>query len=254
MDGYRKTHDGWLMDNKDAPIPTTYRSIVKGVTMALPIVFGYIPIGFAYGVLAQQAGLSTINTILMSILVYAGSSQLIAVSLFGAAVPGITIILTTFVVNLRHMLFSAALTPYLKTWKTHELAIFSFELTDESFAVHSTTFMERKPAKIELITVNVTAQISWVLGTILGVLAGSLIKDVRPFALDFTLPAMFVALLVMQIKSKHEILVAFIAGTISVGLIFLGLENWNVIIAAVIGASLGVGLESTLKLKTSEGY
>ena len=103
-------------------------SWLQGMVKALPIVFGYIPIGFAYGVLAQQAGLSTLNILLMSIIVYAGSSQFIAVGLFAAAVPGLTIILTTFVVNLRHMLFSAALSPYLKGWKVPELALFSYEL------------------------------------------------------------------------------------------------------------------------------
>ena len=97
------------MYNENPAVSSIYPSLFRGMTKALPIALGYIPIGFAYGVLAQQAGLSTINTLLMSVIVYAGSSQLIAVGLFAATVPGLTIILTTFVVNLRHMLFSAAL-------------------------------------------------------------------------------------------------------------------------------------------------
>ena len=74
-------------------------SWLRGVVLAAPIVMGYIPIGFAYGVLAQQAGLSTRNTVLMSLLVYAGSAQLIALGLFAAGLPALSIILTTFVVN-----------------------------------------------------------------------------------------------------------------------------------------------------------
>ncbi len=90
---------------------------VRGVARAMPIVMGYIPIGFAYGVLAQQAGLSLFNTLAMSALVYAGSAQLIAAGLFAAAAPALSIVATTFVVNLRHMLFSAALSPYLRGWR-----------------------------------------------------------------------------------------------------------------------------------------
>ena len=224
-----------------------YTSLLRGVTKALPIVIGYIPIGFAYGVLAQQAGLSTMNTLLMSIIVYAGSSQLIAVGLFAAAVPGLTIILTTFVVNLRHMLFSAALSPYLKGWKVPELAIFSFELTDESFALHSAAFADGVPPKLELITINMSAQVAWVLGSALGALAGQLVGDVKPFALDYTLPAMFIALLVMQVKSKSEIAVALAAGLLCVGLVLMGMDQWSVILATVIGALMGVVLEASLK-------
>jgi 4-azaleucine resistance transporter AzlC len=213
----------------------------------LPIVLGYIPIGFAYGVLAQQAGLSTANTLLMSLLVYAGSSQLIAVGLFSAAIPGWTIILTTFIVNLRHMLFSAALSPYLKDWKKVELALFAYELTDESFALHSAAFAEGAPVKAEAFAINMTAQVSWIAGSALGAFAGQLVSDVKPLALDYTLPAMFIALLVMQLKSKTEIVVAICTGVICVACILLGLNQWSVILATTIGASLGVGLEVGLK-------
>ena len=116
------------------------RGWTSGVSQALPIVFGYVPIGIAFGILAQKAGISTVNTLLMSLIVYAGSSQLIAVGLFGAGVPPVSIILTTFVVNLRHMLMSAAVAPYLKGWRKVELASFAYELTDETFAVHSGRF------------------------------------------------------------------------------------------------------------------
>ncbi|MDF1515227.1 MAG: AzlC family ABC transporter permease [Anaerolineae bacterium] len=225
---------------------------LSGMVKALPIVFGYIPIGFAYGVLAEQAGLSLMNTLLMSVIVYAGSSQLIAVGLFAAAVPGLTIILTTFIVNLRHMLFSAALSPYLKGWSIPELALFSYELTDESFALHSAVFLDSVPPKPEIIAINMTAQASWVLGSVLGASAGQLIGDVKPLALDYTLPAMFIALLVMQVKSKSEIIVALAAGLLAIILRLTGMDQWSVIAATVVGAFIGVGLEEMIK-RTKSG-
>ena len=101
---------------------------------------GYVPVGFAYGVLARKAGISGINTVLMSLLVYAGSAQLIAVGLFAASTSALSIIITTFVVNLRHLLMASAIAPYLKRWRKYELAAFAYELTDETFAVHSAQF------------------------------------------------------------------------------------------------------------------
>ena len=76
-------------------------SWLRGASRALPITLGYVPIGFAYGVLAEKAGLSAFNTLTMSIFVYAGSAQLIAVGLFDTNAAPLSIILTTFIVNLR---------------------------------------------------------------------------------------------------------------------------------------------------------
>jgi 4-azaleucine resistance transporter AzlC len=224
------------------------KGVLRGVTLAAPIVLGYIPIGFAYGVLAQQAGLSTRNTVLMSLLVYAGSAQLIATGLFAAGLPALSIILTTFVVNLRHMLMSAALSPHMQHWRKRELAAFAYELTDESFAVHIARFTANTPPKGEVFAINVTAQLAWILGSWLGAVAGQLIGDVKPLALDYALPAMFSALLVMQIKNKRHIVVATAAGMLAVALTLGGLGHWSVILATLAGATLGVILE-TRKLK-----
>jgi len=220
---------------------------LRGVSRAVPIALGYVPIGFAYGVLAQKAGLSTFNTLAMSIFVYAGSSQLIAVGLFVAEVAPLSIILTTFIVNLRHMLMASALAPYLSGWRKFELAAFAYELTDETFAIHAVEFPKGEPDKANAFGVNLTAQVSWVFGSWLGVVAGSLITDVKPFALDYALPAMFIALLVMQIRGSIQIAVALATGVLAVGLLLAGMSQWYVIVATVMGATLGVVLEQWIK-------
>ncbi|MBG0770240.1 MAG: AzlC family ABC transporter permease [Anaerolineaceae bacterium] len=220
---------------------------LQGMVQAVPIVLGYIPVGFAYGVLAQKAGLSPFNTLLMSVIVYAGSAQLIAVGLISSGLTPLSIIITTFIVNLRHMLMSAALSPHLQTWRKPELAGFAYELTDESFAVHATRINGQERPKSETIAINVTAQASWVLGTALGIFGGQMIADIEPFALDYALPAMFIALLVMQIKNKVQVIVAVLAGVFSLGLYLIGFRQWYVIIATVLAATLGVVLEKWTK-------
>jgi len=224
---------------------------LRGVSRAVPITLGYIPIGFAYGVLAQKAGLSALNTLAMSIFVYAGSSQLIAVGLFAAGVEPLSIILTTFVVNLRHMLMASALAPYLSRWQKLKLAVFAYEITDESFALHSVEFLKGPPDVAESLALNVTAQVSWVLGSWLGLVAGELITDVKLFALDYALPAMFIALLLMQIKDKAQVIVAVFTGVMAVVLLLAGLEQWYVIVATLMGATLGVVLEQWIKQPSS---
>lgn len=210
---------------------------------AMPIVLGYVPVGLAYGVLAQKAGLSPLNTVLMSILVYAGSAQLIAVGLFGAQVPMLTIIMTTFIVNLRHMMMASALTPHLKHWKKRELAAFAYELTDETFAIHAAQFPESVPGKAEVFATNITAQTAWIAGTVLGIAVGQLVSDVKPFALDYALPAMFVALLMLQIKHKGHLVVALLTGALAVVLLQAGMTQWHVMTATIIGATLGTVID-----------
>lgn len=211
---------------------------------------GYIPIGLAFGVLAQKAGISTLNTLLMSLLVYAGSSQLIAVGLFASRVPALSVVLTTFVVNLRHVLLSAALSPFLRQWRKRDIAAFAYQLTDETFAVHTVRFASGAPDKAEVLAINVTAQTAWIFGAWLGVAVGQSITDVKPLALDYVLPAMFIALMVLQINDRVQVGVALVTGMLSVGLLLMGVGQWNVIAATLIGATIGAMFETWIKKRS----
>jgi 4-azaleucine resistance transporter AzlC len=216
---------------------------------AVPVVLGYLPVGFAYGVLGVNAGISTLNTILMSLIVFAGSAQLMATSFFAQALNPFSIILTTFIVNLRHLLMSASLSTYMKNWKSAEVIGFTYELTDETFAVHSMRFAAGDNSPLPAIFINLICQSSWIVGTLLGTMTGNLIKDVKPFALDYALPAMFIALLILQIKSPRHIWVSLAGGAISLILWGIGITQWNVILATVLAATLGAFLETSSSAK-----
>jgi 4-azaleucine resistance transporter AzlC len=227
------------------------RKILTGASCALPVVMGYLPIGFAYGVLAQKSGVSAFNTVMMSLIVFAGSSQFIAVGLLASGASALSIVFTTFVVNLRHLLMSTSLSAHLKGWKKFELAVFAFHITDETFAVHSMRYAKNNPSKTEVFSINIISQASWVLGSCLGIVAGQLIKDVEPLGLDYALPAMFIGLLVLQIRNTTQVLIAVLAGLFSVGLFLSGLNQWNVIVATLIGATLGAIIEQWIKKPSS---
>ena len=224
---------------------------LRGFRRALPILLGYVPVGIAYGILALKNGVSPANTVFMSVLVLAGASQFIAVGLLAAGAGPLAVIATTFMVNLRHLLMSAALTPNLRAWSKLKLTFFAHAVTDETFALHAAAFAgEEKPGPKECFAVNLTAHGSWVAGTILGVAAGGLVGDVRPAGLDYALPAMFIALLMAQVANLAQVLAAVFAGALSVVLLMAGLDRFHVIIATVAAATLGAGVAPWIKQRS----
>ncbi|MFP4048761.1 MAG: AzlC family ABC transporter permease [Desulfovermiculus sp.] len=226
------------------------RWLLRSVQQTLPVILGYLPVGFAYGVLAQKSGLSAANTMLMSLLVFAGSAQLIAVGMLAAGTGAASVIMTTFVVNLRHLLMSAALAPYLRSWTKWQQAVFAFQLTDETFALHSSRFSRGETGKPETLSINMIAQAAWLAGSFLGLCAGALLRDVKPIGLDYALPAMFMVLLVWQLTSLTRWITAVLAGFISVGLSLAGFSQINVILATVLAASLGLGVKLWINSKS----
>ena len=97
----------------------------EGIKAALPIVLGYLPVGLAFGVLARKVGLSTFEVGLMSLLVYAGASQFIAVEMLLKGIVCFPIVLATFFINLRHLLMSSTFSLYLKNTRLPILGLIS---------------------------------------------------------------------------------------------------------------------------------
>lgn len=225
-------------------------SFSHGVRLAIPITLGYIPVGFTFGVLAQKAGFSTLEAGLTSLLVFAGSGQLIGINLVLAGLSPLSIITTTFVVNARHLLMSAALAPFLGRWSKKKQLIFTAEMTDETFALNIGRFGEQTAEsgpgaavdESEAFGVNLTAHFSWVLGGVFGALFGSLIADLKPYGLDFALAGMFIALLMPHLKIPRHLAATIVGGGLSVILRLGGVEQWNVIIATVTAATACLAL------------
>lgn len=215
----------------------------RGVSQALPIVIAYIPLSFAFGVMSNDVGLSLFATLLMSLIVYAGSAQYIAVSLISHSVPLLTIVLTTFMVNLRHILLVTSLAQHLNKWPPFKRILFSLEVTDETFVLHSAKFPHQDPKFSESLGLNLASHSSWVLGSWLGFSAGNLVKDISVFGLDYALPGMFIAILISQIKSRLMILIAILTGSMALMMNVYGFKTSSVIMTSILGASLGMTCE-----------
>jgi 4-azaleucine resistance transporter AzlC len=239
------------------------RGLARGLAQATPIVLGYLPIGFAYGALATNAGLSARNVVMMSLITYAGASQFIAAGLFAAGASPASIVLTTFVTNLRHLLMTASLAPHLSGWRWPRLAAFGYQVTDETFAVHAARLAAEPIRPVEAFCVNVAAQAAWISGSWLGVLGGQILPDPRPWGLDYALPALFVALLILQIRPADKeradpsqtvrlVVVAGVSGIAAMVLSLLGVDPWGVILATLLGATLGAILEPSLEAREKQ--
>ena len=210
-------------------------SIIEGVKWGVPIVLGAVPVGMAYGLLAQQIGLGMVPAAGMSVLVFAGASQLMAVSMLQQGIGAAAIIGTTFIVNFRHVLMSASLAPHLgkyackssEPWKTWQRMLLGATLTDESFAILSLRFTQsgESPATnpTSAITLHFTMYTAWVVSSLVGHSMGALIEHPEKWGLDFALPAMFIGLLVPACATRKPAAVAaLVGGTVAVALHILG--------------------------------
>ncbi len=214
----------------------------EGLAAAWPICLGYFPIGMALGVLARQAGLSPLDIGLMSLLVFAGSAQFIAVAMLAAGSSPASIIATTFVVNFRHVLMSSDLAVHLHQVSRGFLALFAYAVTDESFAVNMARFRAGGWDRWRALVVHHSANSVWFAATVTGALVGSLIPA-GAFGIDFALPAMFLALLVLQFQTRIHILTAMLAAAVSVGCFLFIPGDGNAVIAAVTAATVGFLLQ-----------
>lgn len=224
-------------------LPLNVSDFRQGAKAALPIVMGYVPIGLAFGVLAAQAQLTVFEVFFMSLVVYAGSAQFIGVGMLAAGASYGAIVITTFLVNSRHLLMSASLAPYMKKFSTGLLSVIGFGVTDESFAVAMGDLVKGEKPPGYFLGLNITAQFSWVMSTTLGAAIGNIIPNPEVFGLHYALPAMFIGLLVIQIRGKLGIIAAVCAAVLSLVIKQNMPGNWNVILASIITATMGVILE-----------
>jgi 4-azaleucine resistance transporter AzlC len=193
----------------------------------------------AFGVLAQKAGLTPLQIGLMSIMVFAGSAQFIAVSMLASGASAPAIIITTFVVNLRHVLMSSALALYLRAAHRGLLALYAYGVTDESFAVNLPRFNAQAWSLPRALVVNHAANLTWFTSTVAGGIGGRFIPE-GALGIDFALIAMFICLLIYQIRKRIHLLTAVIAGLTAVGLALLIPGNTYIVIASMAAATVGV--------------
>jgi len=221
---------------------------LQGVKDCVPTLLSYLSIGFAAGVVGQTAGLSAMEIALMSLLLYAGSAQFIAAGMIAVQSPASAIIMTILFVNLRHLLMSAALSPYFKQLSPMRNMMIGSLLTDETFGVAINKAMRSHSiGERWMHGLNVTAYANWLIANLAGAFFGQWITDPQRYGLDFALTAMFIGLLVTALISRSKLLlnitVAVSAAFIAIAFYSLGMGSFGIIMATIVASTIGLVIE-----------
>lgn len=234
---------------------TQFRQAARITT---PVFFGYIAIGIPFGLMASNAGYPVWLAAAMSVFMYAGAGQYVAIGLFAAGAPLGAIAATELLVNIRHIVYGLSLIEKFKgagKWR----AYLAFALTDETYSLLTSCAVPRNADPGSFYgTIALLDQIYWVAGSVIGAAAGRLI----PFSfegVDFALTALFTVLLIEQIRKSRDIVPPAIGAAVTVALIvasrLAAIPSGNILLAAMaLGmAALVAARSGHLREKNSDG-
>jgi 4-azaleucine resistance transporter AzlC len=214
-------------------------TIKTGFTQALPLAIAIAAYGLSYGVLAAQANFSVAGAVVMSLLVFSGSVQMVAIAMLMAGASLASVFFTAVLLNLRNLLYGAALAEGLapaKKWKW----LLTFGVSDEPFVLGSSRFKKYGPDPLYFGVVTGTFYVAWAFSSLIGALIGNQI-DPQKWGLDLAFPITFTALLIPGLKEKPVIATALTAVVIAFGLECLMPGNeFTIIITGVLSPLVGI--------------
>jgi 4-azaleucine resistance transporter AzlC len=225
----------------ETTVTTRRGEFLAGARATLPLIVGAIPFGIIFGAVAITSGLSPAGALSMSLFVFAGAAQFIAAGLIAAGVGGGLIILTTFIVNLRHALYGASLSPYMKHLPQRWLLPLGFWLTDESYAVVISRYHQSDDSPHKhwfFLGSAVLMYVNWQLCTLIGITAGQAVPDARGWGLDFAMVVTFIGIVVPLVRTRPMLVAVIVAG--GAALLFHDLPSqMGLMVAALLGIAAG---------------
>jgi 4-azaleucine resistance transporter AzlC len=209
-----------------------------GFRAMMPLWLGVAPFGLAYAVIARDAGLSLVETQALSLLVFAGSSQVSAVGLIARGAGSLEIVLTTFLLNVRHVLYGVSLGRRVPM-TLRERLVGAFFLTDEAYGVSVARGARTFPF---VLGAELSLFLTWNVATLAGALLGGVIPDPERLGVDFVFPVAFLALLVPLLRRRADVVVAVFAGGVAWALAHGLPGGLPVLVAGGAGSLLGAFL------------
>jgi 4-azaleucine resistance transporter AzlC len=212
---------------------------LRGARRALPLVVSVFAVGVVYGVLARQAGLNLAEAMLMSAFVFAGASQFVALSLWALPLPVIAIVLTTLIVNLRHLLMGAALRPWFRRLSAPRAYGSVYFMVDESWALTMGELASGGEDGAFLLGAGLALFGSWLAATLVGVTLGGVLRDPTSFGLDFAFTAAFIALLAGMWKGRSNLLPWATAAAVALTAAHWLPGKWYILLGGLAGSLVG---------------
>lgn len=223
---------------------TAYTEFWTGFRDELPFQLGVIPFGLIFGMLGISSGLTPLQTILMSSILFGGASQVVFAQLWATGTPPTFIGASVSVINLRHVLYSASVAPYLRQLPLKWRIALAYLLTDEAYAVSIKHFLEHptNPFKhFYLLGAGIALWFFWQISTVVGVFASATIP--KELSLGFAIPLTFIAIVTPTIRTRTDLIACATSGVLA--LAGRGLP-WNsgLLVAAIGGVLVGWLLHS----------
>jgi len=228
-----------------------HRDFFTGARDSLPILLGVVPFALICSVAAVSVGLTPVEAMGMSFIVFAGASQLAVLQLLGQGAFWLVMVLTAWTINLRFTMYSAALAPYLQKEPLLRRAPFAYILSDQAFGVTMSHFANELPDNPAWYYYGAAAAIwvAWQAASVMGALLGTLIPE--SWGLDFAFPLSFMALMFAALKDRPGVLAALVGGTVAV--VAKGLPyNLGLVLAALSGIGAGMLAESASEKQMQE--
>lgn len=229
---------------------STETPLLEGLKAGAVIALGYIPIAIAFGLLAKASGIAWWLTAAMSLLIFAGASQFVGVNMMALGFAAWEIVMTTFILNLRHFLMTTALSQRIEPGTTKSmLGLVAFGVTDETFSLASLRKEERLKPNF-LLGLNFISYAAWNAGTLLGMALGSTLPAGLQSSMGISLYAMFIGLLVPSLRTSRP---AFTVTAISIATAsvlhwvppFTNLSTgWVIMISTILASAIGAWLYS----------
>lgn len=227
--------------------PAKNDDLRTGFVEMIPLWLGIVPFAIAFSILATTNGFTTIETVALSALVFAGSAQLAFVDLASADAPTVTILLTVLLLNLRHVFYGLTIDMRLPRPRRLPTPLLAGLITDESFGLTVRRLVEGKATDRYLFGASISLYISFVVATVAGALIGDRLPDPERLRLDVVFPLSFLALLVPLLRGRRSLMVAAVAALSSLALREVTGSGTAVLLAIIIAAGAGTLLESEKK-------
>ena len=221
----------------------------RGIRDVTPLVLGIAPFGLVAGIAAVEAGLSPAQAVGMSVVVFAGASQLAALELLGVDAPLAVVVATAVVINLRMLMYSASIAPYFREFATRWKVPLAYVLTDQAYALSIARFRQGDPdRRAYYLGAAVTLWVVWQVATVAGVVVGAGVPEA--WGLEFAVPLVFLALLVPAMEDRTTSLAAVVGGAVALAAGGLALDL-GLLVGATAGVAAGFGAE---RLGVGDGH
>lgn len=216
------------------------RQFKNGLLAGLPVIFGYVPVGIAFAIVARQAGFNVWETCSFSLFVFAGASQMMAAGMFAQGAGIAAIVLATFILNLRHFIMSACVLNRMQAAPIWQKALAMFGNTDESFAIF-TTEKEENCTLPFFVGVAFSTWLIWNASTLLGALALDFLPEILLASTGIAIYALFITLLAPKVSGNIRLAGLVVLTGLCNTLLGLFMDSsWALIISTLLCAFIGV--------------